>query len=193
MSAAGGSRRGKTEAAELPVDLEWRRPEMRPAADICAAAGIYGDERADRVAVAGHRGGRAQSALEVDGGGAEARPGGTQGKDLAGARGGGVAEIAVRREAPPVLVAAIEQVEQRGPANDRHCGYLRSQSRGRARAGGLARRPRRQGRRPSRRTAPRRRCARRCDAAQAGRSRAWPGRRRARRPRPPPARRTRLP
>ena len=120
MSAAAGRRRGKTQAAELPVDLEWGGPEMRPAADIDAAAGIYGGERADRVAVAGHRGGRAESALEVDGGGAEARPGGTQGKDLAGARGGGVAEIPVGREAPPVLVAAIEQVEQRGPANERH-------------------------------------------------------------------------
>ena len=102
-------------------------------------------------------------------------------------RGGGVAEIAVGREAPPVLVAAVEQVEQDGAANDRHCGYRRSQSRGRARAARACTPHRRRGRKPSRRTARRRQCARRCDAAQAGRSRACPARRRARRQRSRPA------
>src|SRR5262249_40591576 len=34
--------------------------------------------------------------------------------------GGGVAEIAIGRKAPPVLVAAVEKVEQHRPAHERH-------------------------------------------------------------------------
>src|SRR5262249_56892791 len=64
--------------------------------------------------------GRAEPALEIDGGGAEAGAGGSERKRLAGARGGGVAEIAIGRKASPVLVAAVEEVEQNGAAHDRH-------------------------------------------------------------------------
>src|SRR6266566_2690785 len=71
---------------------------VRAAADIDAAAGIDRDERADRVSIAGHRRGRAEPALEIDGGGAEAGAGGSERKRLAGARGGGVAEIAIGRK-----------------------------------------------------------------------------------------------
>ena len=117
-----GGRQGGREPqpAELAVDLERRRPEMRPAADIGAAAGVHRGEGPDRVAVARHGRGRAEPALEIDGGRAKAGPGGAEGKRLAGPGGGGVAEIPIGREAAPVLVATIEQVEQRGAANERH-------------------------------------------------------------------------
>src|SRR5215468_1759818 len=62
----------------------------------------------------------AEPSLEIDGGGAEAGAGGSERKRLAGARSGGVAEIAIGRKAPPVLVAAVEEVEQHGAAHDRH-------------------------------------------------------------------------
>ena len=94
---------------------------------------------------------------------------------------GGIAEIAIGREAPPVLVAAIEQVEQHGAANERHADVADGKPAAAVRAGGPARPSRRRGRRRSRRTAPRRRCARPCGAARAGRSRACRARRRARR------------
>src|SRR5215813_6796424 len=93
---------------------------MRTAAHIDAAAGIDGDERADRVPIAGHRGGRADAALEIDGGRAEACPGGSERKRLPGLRGGAVAEIPIRGKASPVLVAAVEQIEQHGAAHERH-------------------------------------------------------------------------
>src|SRR5215510_1548549 len=116
----GRHRRRKSQATELAVHLERCCPEMRAAADIDAAAGIDRDERADRVPIAGHRRSRAEPALEIDGGGAEAGAGGAERKRLAGARSGGVAEIAIGRKAPPVLVAAVEEVEQHSAAHDRH-------------------------------------------------------------------------
>ena len=119
-SARGRHRRREAEPAELAVDLERRRPEMRPAADIGAAAGVHGGERPDRVPVAGHRGGRAEPALEVDRGGAEARPGGAEREVGTGGGRGGVTELTIGRKAAPILVAAIEQVEQHRAADDRN-------------------------------------------------------------------------
>src|SRR5262249_59216319 len=89
-------------------------------ADMDAAGGIARDEPADRVPTGGPRRSRAEPALEIDGGGAEAGAGGAERKRLAGARSGGVAEIAIGRKAPPVLVAAVEEVEQHSAAHDRH-------------------------------------------------------------------------
>src|SRR5262245_58246056 len=111
---------GKAQSPELAVHFEGGGPELRSLADIDAAAGVDRNQRPDRVAVAGERGGRAQPALEVDGGGAETRPGGAEREGLARLGGGRVAEVAVGRKASPVLVATVEQIEQRGAANERH-------------------------------------------------------------------------
>ena len=70
--------------------------------------------------VAGHRRGRAEPTLEVDGGGAEAGPRGSERKRLAGLRRGAVAEIPIGGKASPVLVAAVEEIEQHGAAHERH-------------------------------------------------------------------------
>ena len=112
--------RRKAEPAELAISLERRCPEMRPGADIDAAAGVDDDQRADRVSVTGDRGGRAEPALQVDGRGAEAATGGAECECLPRLRGGAVAEIAIERKAAPVLVAAVEQVEHRRAAHERH-------------------------------------------------------------------------
>src|SRR5262249_20342440 len=50
----------------------------------------------------------------------EACPGGSERKRLAGLRGGAVAQIPIGGKASPVLVAAVEQVEQHGAAHERH-------------------------------------------------------------------------
>src|SRR5437016_6222991 len=93
---------------------------MRPAADFDAPAGIDGSERADDVAVARHRRGGAEPALEVDRGGAESCPRGSDREAVPGACGGGITEIAVGRKTAPILVAAVQQVEQHRPADQRY-------------------------------------------------------------------------
>ena len=65
--------RGQAVSAEFAVALVRRGPEMRPAADHGGAGGIDHRERADGGAVAGLRRGRADAALQIRGGGAEAR------------------------------------------------------------------------------------------------------------------------
>ena len=107
-----------------------------------------------------------------------------------GAGGRRIAELAIGRIAAPVLVAAVEQVEQDRRRHDRHPRGAHLQSRGLVRAARPARRRRHRGQRPSRRTARWRRCARPSSPDRAGRFRACPGRRRAGRPPRPPARRT---
>src|SRR5215475_9254444 len=62
----------------------------------------------------------AEPSLEIDGGGAEAGPRGSERKRLAGLRGCAVAEIPIGGKASPVLVAAVEQIEQHGAAHERH-------------------------------------------------------------------------
>ena len=96
-------------------------------------------------------------------------------------RGRRVAEIAIGRKAAPVLVAAVQEIEQDRARHDRHARRCRSRSRGPARAARPARRPAHRARTPSRRRARSRRCARPSCPARAGRFRACPARRRARR------------
>src|SRR5262245_34917184 len=105
LSAAGGMKAGKPRPPTSPFT-------SNPAADIDAAAGIDGDQRADGMAIARHRRGGAEPAFEVDRGGPEACPRSPEREASPGGCGSGVAQIAIRRKAPPVLVAAVEQVEQ---------------------------------------------------------------------------------
>ena len=109
--------RRRAAPAEFLVLLERRRPEMRSVADHRRADGIDHRKRADGDAVARLRRGRADAALERRGGRAESRADAAERE--VGARGFRrlVAELAIGRIAAPVLVAAIEQVEQdRAPA-----------------------------------------------------------------------------
>src|SRR5262249_61309569 len=68
--------RRKTEAAEFAVHLERGCPEVGAVADRDPTAGVRGDERAHSMTVARARKGRAEPALEVVRGGAEAGTGG---------------------------------------------------------------------------------------------------------------------
>jgi len=99
---------GMPRAAELAVQLVGRRPEPRAVADGDAADGVDHRERGDAHAVGQFRRGRAQPALEVDRGGAEARAGGAEREIIACALAGRIAEVAIGREAAPLLVAAVE-------------------------------------------------------------------------------------
>ena len=119
-SASAENLCGQPRAAEFLVLLERRRPEMRAVADGHAAGGIDGDQRADGEPVARLRRGRADAALEVDRGGAEAGADAAEREIRAGGFRRGVAELAIGRVAAPVLVAAGEQVEQDGARHDRH-------------------------------------------------------------------------
>src|SRR6185437_187286 len=116
----GRDRLRGAEPAEFLVLLEWRRPEMRPVADDCAADGVDDGEGADCDAVRRRRGGRADAALERGGGGAEARAGSAEREIRFGCVRGLVAEFAVWRVTAPILVAAVEQVEQDRAGHDRH-------------------------------------------------------------------------
>src|SRR5262249_54817521 len=112
--------RWKAKPAELAIHFEGGRPEMRPGADIDAAASVDDHEGADRVPVTRHCGSRAEPTLKVDGGGAEARAGGAERECVGSWRGGAVAEIAIGGEAAPVLAPAVEEIEHRRSANERH-------------------------------------------------------------------------
>src|SRR4029079_6073256 len=85
---------------------------------------------------------RSQPALEIDGGGAKAGTRGSQRERLSRRGTRVIREIPVRREAAPVLVAAIEQVEQRGPANQRHPDVSDGKAAGALAQEGLDARPR---------------------------------------------------
>src|SRR6516162_10099731 len=93
---------------------------MRTLADNDAAAGVHRDQGADHVAAAGERRRRAETAFAIDGRGAETGSRGSQLECPARSRCGGVAEVTVGRKSPPSLFAAVEQIEERCRADDRH-------------------------------------------------------------------------
>ena len=122
----GRNRGRQAEPAELGMVLERRRPEPRPAADHRRAGRVDGGERADRVARGGRRRGRADAALEVERGGAEAGPDAAEREFAGGAFGRRITEVPVGGEAAPILVAPGQQVEQDRARHDRHpCGAHR--------------------------------------------------------------------
>ena len=86
-----------------------------PAALTAASAPIVMPVRRDRRC-------RADAALEVDGGGAEAGADAAERELGGGGCGRRIAEVAIGREAAPVLVAAGQQVEQDRARHDRHPG-----------------------------------------------------------------------
>ena len=67
-------------------------------------------------------GSRAEAALEVDRGGAGAGADAAEGELLRSGVECGAAERRVGRGGPPVLVAAVQEVEEDGGRNDRHAG-----------------------------------------------------------------------
>ena len=85
---------------------------MRTAADHRAAGGIDQRKRADSDASGRCCRGGTRAAFEIDGGGAEARADAAEREVRGGARGGLIAEFPIGRITAPVLVAAIEQIEQ---------------------------------------------------------------------------------
>ena len=101
---------------------ERRSPEARSVADRDAADRIDDGKCGDADAVTRRCRGRPKAALEVGGGGAETRADAAERE--VGARGccGGVAEIAIGREATPFFIAAVEQIEADGAWHDGNDG-----------------------------------------------------------------------
>src|ERR1043165_3492789 len=93
---------------------------MRPVADDDAADRVHGDNRADGEAIARLCRSGAEAAFEIRRGRAIARTGRAELEVACETGRGRVAEIAIGWKAPPVLVAAIEQVEQDRTWHDRH-------------------------------------------------------------------------
>jgi hypothetical protein len=104
-------RRRQSAPAIFAVDFKWRGPEPRSVADRDGTYRIDHRERGDLDAVFGFRRSGAEAALEVGRQRAEARTRAAECESL-GCRGGrGEAEIAVRGEAAPLLVAAVQEIE----------------------------------------------------------------------------------
>src|SRR4029079_9966163 len=99
---------------------ERRCPEPWSVADGHAAGGVDHGERPDADAVSGLRSTRPETALEIGRRGAESGTDAAQCKIIACRARGGVGEIAVGREAPPCLVAAVEQIEGDRTWSDRN-------------------------------------------------------------------------
>src|SRR5206468_6782251 len=108
--------------AERAIALDRRRPEAGAASDHDRARGIGHRERPDQHAIRGRSGRRAETALEVGGGGAEA---GANAAEIEARRSccrGRIAELAIRGKAPPVFVATSQQIEQGGAWHDGYPG-----------------------------------------------------------------------
>ena len=119
---------GQATPPELVAGLERRRPEPWPIADRHAANGVDHRQCRDLDAVFGLSGRGAETALETGRGGAAAGADAAQRKIGACGASGGIAEIAIGRETPPGLVAAIEQVEADRARNDRNQGLADPQA-----------------------------------------------------------------
>ena len=150
------------------VLLQRPGPELRHVAHGRVAARIHRHQRADLQAGRGiDRRGAAQPALEVAGLGAEAGAGIAQREVAAGLAGRRIGQLAIGRPVP-VLVAAVQQVEQDGASARSARRRRRRRRRGRARAASASRRRPTTGRRPSR---PRDRSHRRARRGRTGSSR----------------------
>ena len=114
--------RGQTVAAEFAILFEGCRPEMRTVANGDGADGVHYHDRADGDAAARLRRSRADAAFQRGGGGAETGARAAEREVGSGAGRGLIAEVAVGRKTAPVLVAAIEQIEQNRARDDRYHG-----------------------------------------------------------------------
>ena len=128
ISASDGTLAGNPRPPNSPSRSNGAAQKWGPCPTLTLPHALTATSAPTMCAIAGACRGRAQPALEVDGGCAEACSSRSQGKVGASRRGGGVAEIAIGREAAPVLVAAIEHIEQRGAAHDRYAHIRRSRN-----------------------------------------------------------------
>src|SRR5262249_3838964 len=96
---------------------------MRAVADCRLPNGIDCHQRTDSVAVRRDGGGRSEPPAQVGGRRAKSGAHATERKVAPCSVDGSYAEIAIRREHTPLLVATIEKVEQRCRRHDRYaCG-----------------------------------------------------------------------
>ena len=102
----GGEGGRQAAPAEFGALLIGGRPEMRSLADGDAAEGVHGDDRSDGEAAGAHRG-RAEPAFQSRRHRAGAGPDAAGQERRCGLGRGGIAEFAIGRVAPPVLVAAV--------------------------------------------------------------------------------------
>ncbi len=112
--------RGGAEAAEFGVEFPGRGPEMRVGADGCRAERVDGDEGTDGHAVRQDGRGRTEAAFQSVGQGTEASACCAEGEVGGGGIEGGAAEAAVGVHLAPVLVAAVQEVEQDRAGDNRH-------------------------------------------------------------------------
>src|SRR5271155_1306262 len=112
--------RAEAEAAEFRAALVRRGPEMKAFAARRPPDRIDGHERADAKAARGHGARRTEAAFEIIDRCAISRAGGAERERDRGGRRGLEAQVPVGRLSAPVLVAAVEEIEQARARHDRN-------------------------------------------------------------------------